>query len=81
MVSPSERYRLREIEKLLHNQLHEAEEVSRLAEMKQLPQPELDRASEGLKLALERWRVFVTKATVPNDLKDWDGSGAPPNRS
>jgi hypothetical protein len=48
--------------------------VSRLADMRQRPQSELDRAPEALKLALERWQVFVTKATVP----EWDGSETPP---
>jgi hypothetical protein len=78
MELPWKRHRLRKIEKLLHNQLHEAEEKSCVAEIRQLPKFERDRASMALKLALPRWRVFVTKATLLDDLKRWDCTGLPP---
>jgi hypothetical protein len=69
-----ERFRLREIEKVLSNQLHLAEEASRLAEMLKRSKEERNRASDALQIALNRWQGFVTRREIPDDLKNWDGT-------
>jgi hypothetical protein len=74
----SERWRFREVEKLLYNQLHEANEMSRIAQLSSLSQPEQSRASDAVQFALNRWNAFVDRREVPDDLKEWDGTGAPP---
>ena len=75
----SERFRLRQIERLLSNQLHEAEERSRLAKAGKLPQVEQAELHEAMLLALRRWQAFVIRREVPGDLKDWDGTVSPRN--
>ena len=76
-MSP-ERFRLREIEKLLSNQLHEAEELSRLAEMLQRPEDERTRAFDAVKVALNRWQAFLARREISDELQNWDGTGTPP---
>jgi hypothetical protein len=78
MDSPSDGFRFREIQKLLYNQLHVANETLRIAKMNGLSRVELDRASAAATVAYDRWNALVSRRETPEDLKDWDGTGTPP---
>jgi hypothetical protein len=78
MDLPLEAFRFREIQELLYSQLHEANESLRLAKIRELPQTEQDRASDAARIALNRWQALVIRREIPEDLKEWDGTGKPP---
>jgi hypothetical protein len=71
--------RLRAIEQLLSAQLHDAEETLRLAKVHGQPQDDLNRSLNAYNVALNRWQMFVIEGVVPEDLKDWNAIGTPPN--
>jgi hypothetical protein len=71
-------FRLREIQKLLYTQLHEANETLRVAKMREMSKMEQDRASDAVRIAFDRWNALVSRREVPDDLKGWDGTGTPP---
>jgi hypothetical protein len=78
MDSPLDGFRFREIQKLLYSQLHQANETLRIAKMRGLPKMELDRDSDAASVAYNRWNALVGRREVPEDVKDWDGTGTPP---
>jgi len=43
-----------------------------------LSKMELDRASDAVNVAYDRWNALVGRREVPDDVKDWDGTGIPP---
>ena len=78
MDSHAEIFRFREIQKLLYEQLHEAQETFRVANMREMAKMEKDRASNAVRIAFDRWTALVIRREVPDDLKCWDGTGTPP---